>query len=310
MIPDFQTLMLPFLELLKDGKEHDLQEIIEALSLQFKLTNEERAARLPSGNQVIITNRVSWVKSHLKIAQLIESPRRGASKITSQGLDVLNKNLKKIDLKFLKTLPAYTEWRKDWNSLQKKDEKDIEIKTSLSEDVDNAQTPEELLELSFAILKKELASELIEKIKGSSPYFFESLVVDLLIKMGYGGSRKEAGQVIGKSGDGGIDGIIKEDKLGLDAIYIQAKRWEATVPVGQVRDFAGSLLSKKAKKGIFITTSNYPKAAYEFVASIEPRIILIDGKELADLLIEYNVGISTKTNYEVKRIDLDYFEEN
>jgi restriction system protein len=299
--------MLPFLELLADGQEHELQEMISKIYEKFQLTEDEKKELLPSGNQEVINNRVGWVRTYLKKAQLIESTRRAAFKITEKGKSILAEKRDRIDVKFLQTLPEFKQWYQSSYNNSKNESNTLELTT---EEVDTKKTPEELLDYSFSKLKEELALDLIEKIKNSTPNFFERLVVDLLIKMGYGGSRKEAGQVIGKSGDGGIDGIIKEDKLGLDAIYIQAKRWEATVPVGQVRDFAGSLLSKKAKKGIFITTSNYPKAAYEFVSSIEPRIILIDGKELAELMIEYNVGIATKINYEVKRIDLDYFEEN
>ena len=309
MIPDFQTIMLPLLELLQDDKEHELQELILQISDKFELSEDERDERLPSGNQQIINNRVGWARTYLKKAQLLESPRRAIFKITDKGKKILASSPKLIDVKFLQNLPEFKDWQSSYLGIKAND-KDENTKLQVSEEIESVKTPEELLEYSFTKLKKELASELIEKIKSSSPYFFESLVVDLLIKMGYGGSRKEAGQVIGKSGDGGIDGIIKEDKLGLDAIYIQAKKWDSTVSISSIRDFAGSLLSKKAKKGIFITTSNFPKAAYEFVSSIEPRIILIDGKELAELMIEYNVGIATKTNYEVKKIDLDYFEEN
>lgn len=309
MIPDFQTIMLPFLELLKDGNEHELKELVERICVKFELTDSEREERLPSGSQQLIYNRVGWANTYLKKAQLLEAPRRGTFKITDKGKQLLSSNPKKIDINLLKSLPQFKDWQNSYQ-VEKNIERDNNSVPQSIEEVDSTKTPEELLEYSFSKLKNELASDLIDKIKSCTPSFFEHLVIDLLITMGYGGSKKEAGQVIGKSGDGGIDGIIKEDKLGLDTIYIQAKRWEATVPVGQIRDFAGSLLSKKAKKGIFITTSNYPKAAYEFVASIEPRIILIDGKELAELMIENNVGISTKTNYEVKRIDLDYFEEN
>jgi len=303
MIPDFQTLMLPLLEVLSDKNEHHLQELIFQICDYFNLTNDERKELLPSGNQEIINNRVSWAKTYLLKAKLIHSPKRATFVITEQGEKILKSKPKRIDIPFLQKLPEFQEWRHSY--LSKKDilnhEQIVELETG--------KTPEELLEYSFTKLKEELASDLLERIKNCSTNFFEHMVVDLLIKMGYGGSKKEAGQIIGKSGDGGIDGIIKEDKLGLDTIYVQAKRWTNTVPIGQIRDFAGSLLSKKAKKGIFISTSNYPKNAYEFVASIEPKIVLIDGKELAELMIEHNVGLTIKTNYEIKKIDSDYFEE-
>lgn len=308
MIPDYQTLMLPLLEELADQQEHELQELIKSLSDKFNLTDEERNELLPSGNQEIINNRVGWARTYLKKANLLTAPRRATFKITEQGLEVLKKKPTKIDVKFLQGLDDFKKWQTSYQATYQNKKDNGTSEENITE-IEQGKTPEELLDYSFQKLKDELALELIERIKNCSPGFFERLVIDLLIKMGYGGSRKEAGQIIGKSGDGGIDGIIKEDKLGLDTIYVQAKKWENTVPVGQVRDFAGSLLSKKAKKGIFISTSNYPKGAYEFVASIEPKIVLIDGKELAELMIQHNVGMATKSIYELKKLDLDYFEE-
>ncbi len=308
MIPDFQTIMLPFLELLSDGKEHELQTLIKQIADKFELTDEERKELLPSGTQVVIYNRVVWAKTYLKKANLLSSPKRAIIIITEHGKKVLQNKPPKIDIKFLQSLPDFKEWQTSYQT-NYQNRKDDDQQSQVNTDIESGKTPEELLEDSFVKLKDELAAELIDKIKSCSPAFFEKLVIDLLIKMGYGGSRKEAGQIIGKSGDGGIDGIIKEDKLGLDTIYVQAKKWDNTVPIGQIRDFAGSLLSKKAKKGIFISTSNYPKGAYDFVSSIEPKIILIDGKEMAGLMIEYQVGIAIKNNYEIKKIDIDYFEE-
>lgn len=308
MIPDYQTLMLPLLEELADNNEHELQELIKKLSDKFSLTDEERNELLPSGNQEVINNRVGWARTYLKKANLLSSPRRATFKITEQGIEVLKKKPIKIDVKFLQGLDDFKKWQITYQSSYQSRKENENISENIV-DLEAGKTPEELLDYSFQKLKEELALELIDRIKSCSPVFFERLVIDLLIKMGYGGSRKEAGQIIGKSGDGGIDGIIKEDKLGLDTIYVQAKRWENTVPVGQIRDFAGSLLSKKAKKGIFISTSNYPKGAYEFVSSIEPKIVLIDGKELAELMIQNNVGLATKGIYELKKLDLDYFEE-
>jgi restriction system protein len=306
MIPDFQTIMLPLLTILKDGNEHPLRDVITEISDQFNLTEEERLQLLPSANQTMISNRVGWARTYLKKANLLETPKRAILKITADGNNILSKSLPRIDVKFLQTLPKFQEWQSSYANkrddiAESGNENKIEIQTG--------KTPEELLDYSHNQLKDELASEIIDKVKSCSPAFFELLVIDLLIKMGYGGSRREAGEVLGKSGDGGIDGIIKEDKLGLDTIYIQAKRWENTVTIHQVRDFAGSLLSKKAKKGIFIATSSYPASAKEFVSSIEPKIVLIDGNELANLMIEYKVGVSVKKVYEVQRLDSDYFEE-
>lgn len=304
MIPDFQTIMLPMLEILGDQNEHTLQELIKQVSDKFNLTDEERNQLLETGNQAIINNRVGWARTYLKKANLIESPQRATFKITNDGLAVLKSKPEKINIKFLKTLPAFKEWHLSYTS-----KKDNDAETTGTDEFDTERTPQELIDYSYSKLKDELAFELLEKIKACSPAFFEKLVIDLLIKMGYGGSRKDAGQIVGKSGDGGIDGIIKEDKLGLDVIYVQAKRWENQVTISSVRDFAGSLLSKKAKKGIFITTATFPPSANEYVNSIEHKIILIDGKELAKLMIEYNVGVSTKNIFEIKKIDIDYFEE-
>jgi restriction system protein len=306
MIPDFQTIMLPLLKILQDGREHSLRDIISKISDQFNLTEEERVQLLPSANQAIINNRVGWARTYLKKANLLETPKRAVLKITADGVNVLAKNLSRVDVKFLQTFPKFQEWI---NSYATKSNDVEAIEGEIKIEIQTGKTPEELLDYSYNQLKEELASEIIDKVKSCSPAFFELLVIDLLIKMGYGGSRKEAGEVLGKSGDGGIDGIIKEDKLGLDTIYIQAKRWDNTVTIHQVRDFAGSLLSKKAKKGIFISTSSFPVSAKEFVSSIEPKIVLIDGNELANLMIEYKVGVSVKKVYEVQRLDSDYFEE-
>lgn len=301
-IPDFQSLMLPFLKIMEDGQQHSIQELYENLCDQYGLTPEEKELLLPSGNHTIMKSRVGWTRTYLKKADLISSPQRGMFIITEEGKKVLAKNPDRIDVRFLKSYPAFKEWQE-----ATKDED--ETNTTGKVENDNSKTPEELLEYSFTQLRTELAMELLDKVKSSSPSFFEILVIDLLIKMGYGGSRKEAGQVMGKSGDGGIDGLIKEDKLGLDTIYVQAKKWENTVTIHQVRDFAGSLLAKKARKGIFITTSGFPASAFEFIGNIDPRIRLIDGKELAELMVEYNVGFAVKKSYEVKRLDTDYFEE-
>ncbi len=303
MIPDFQTLMRPVLQILMDKKIHKAIDIRGLIIENFKLSEEERNELLPGGSQAKIDNRVHWALSYLKKANLVQSPVRGSHEITQNGLKIFESAPERITIKFLKTIPEFKQWQDEYKLSREEAVHNPEIG-------DTESTPDELLESSYSRLIESLSIDLIEKIKTCSPTFFENLVVDLLIKMGYGGSRAEAGKVIGKSGDGGIDGLIKEDKLGLDTIYIQAKKWEAAVPVSQIRDFAGSLMGKKAKKGIFITTSSFPKSAYEFVANIESKIVLIDGNELADLMIEHNVGVAIKRTYEVKRLDIDYFEEN
>ena len=286
MIPTYEEIMLPFLKRLADGQEHGLSEIHDALADKLGLTNKEQRELLPSGRQSVFRNRVGWARTYLKKAGLITCPKRAHFKISDKGLELLKENPLEITAKFL---TRFVKPKPTGNG------------TDL--------TPEELLEYAYQKLHSELSKEVLDIVKTCSPAFFEKLVIDLLITMGYGGSRKDAGQAMGKAGDGGIDGIIKEDKLGLDIIYIQAKRWENAVPVKEIRDFTGALASKKAKKGIFITTSTFPNSVYKFVGQVEYKIILIDGKHLADLMIENSVGLSTVNTYTSKAIDSDYFEE-
>jgi restriction system protein len=302
MIPAFEKIMLPLLKHLADGQEHGLNEIHDALEHQFGLTDEELRERLPSGLAPLFRNRVGWARTYLKKAGLVISPKRAHFKISDKGLEILKENPPEITAKFLTRYGKFVEFK----TIKKG--KGTSSQSGLIED-GTEQTPEESLEYAYQKLRSELSKDVLDIVKTCSPAFFEKLVIDLFIKMGYGGSRKDAGQAMGKSGDGGIDGIIKEDKLGLDIIYIQAKRWENTVPVDKIRDFTGALASKKAKKGIFIATSTFPNSAYEFVEKVEYKITLIDGERLADLMIEYNVGLSITNTYEVKAIDSDYFEE-
>ena len=310
MIPDFQTIMLPLLEVLADKQEHSLQDLIQQISNKFNLSAEEKEELLPSGNQAIINNRVSWAKTYLFKAQLIYSPKRAIFGITQKGIKILESHPKRIDLKYLGQLSEYKEWK---NTFNKKGHQEADVsdtdKNYPTDELETGKTPEELLDYSYSQLKEELAIELIEKIKQCSSGFFERLVVDLLIKMGYGGSRKEAGKVIGKSGDGGIDGIINEDKLGLDSIYIQAKKWEGVVGRPEIHKFIGALAGQGAKKGIFITTSYFTKEANEYQPKNDTKIVLIDGKKMAELMIEHGVGVATKIIYGVKKMDSDYFEE-
>ncbi|MDX1941640.1 MAG: restriction endonuclease [Saprospiraceae bacterium] len=302
MIPDYQSIMLPLLKKISNGKVYKLRQLIDGLSDDFGLTEEEQKELLPSGQQPIFDNRVGWANTYMKKAGLVKSEKRGYLQITDKGKKILTDNPKKIDVKFLRTFPEFIEFSKGKRNETTKAKELKEIETE-------EQTPEEMLEYAHQKLMNDLSQELIETIKTCSPNFFERLVIDLLLAMGYGGSRIDAGKAIGKSNDGGIDGIIKEDKLGLDIIYVQAKRWENTVPTREVRDFAGALLAKKAKKGIFITTSDFPNSAIDFVNQIEPKLILIDGRRLGELIIEFDVGVSTQRIYKVKRIDSDYFEE-
>ena len=296
-IPDFQTLMLPLLDFSGDEKEHSFKEAIPFLANQFNLTEEEKREVLPSGKQLRFNNRVYWSKTHLEKAGLLISPKRGIFMITKEGLEVLAAEKSSINTKFLEQYNKYRKF-KNLNNI----EKDLDtLKVPITE------TPEEALENAHQQLQENLATEILDTIKQCSPSFFEYLVVDLLVTMGYGGSRKEAGQALRRSKDEGIDGIIKEDRLGLDIIYIQAKRWENIVGRPEIQKFAGALHGQRARKGIFITTSNFTKDAIEYVSRIDTKIILLDGNSLTELMIEYNVGITSINKYEVKKIDSDYF---
>ena len=300
-IPDYETLMLPILKLAGDGNEHSSRETTDFVINQFGLTEEEQKQLLPSGTQRVIANRAGWAATYLKKSKLLESTRRGSFKITQRGLDALDQNPSKIDGHFLEQFPEFHDFKRKKPTPAKRRKKvDGPLKI---------HTPEEILGDVHEELNQNLVEEILSKIKDSSPSFFEILVIDLLVRMGYGGSRKDAGQAVGGSGDEGIDGIIKEDKLGLDAIYIQAKKWENTVSRPEVQKFAGALQGKRAKKGIYITTSAFTKEAQKYVSRIDSKISLIDGQSLAKLMIEHNVGVSTVSSYEVKKVDIDYFDE-
>lgn len=301
MIPDYQSVMLPLLKKLSDNKEHNFRDLIEELAIDFKLTDDERKELLQSGVQPIFHNRVGWAKAYLKKALLIEAPKRAVSKITQRGLNVLKEKPEKINVAYLKRFPEFLEFQ----NLKHTGTETEEIIETITE------TPEEQLETAYLRLRKSLAQDLINKVIELPPSFFERLVVDLLVKMGYGGSIKDAGKAIGKSGDEGIDGTIKEDKLGLDIIYIQAKRWQPKNVVGrpEIHKFVGALAGQGAKKGIFITTSNFTKEAIDYSPKNETKIVLINGEQLAQLMIDYGIGVSTVNTYELKRIDGDYFGE-
>ncbi|MBI4384472.1 MAG: restriction endonuclease [Nitrospinae bacterium] len=305
-IPDFQTIMLPLLQFLGDEKEHSLREIIDALALYFKLSEEEKNELLPSGNQSRFANRVSWARSYLGQSGLLENIRRGVFKITERGIEVLKQSPPLIDRKFLERFPEYVEFQK--RESKSKTESLMPSSNTVQQGTQQ-ETPIEALESGYLILRENLARELLDKIKKCSPSFFERLVVDLLVKMGYGGSVRDAGSAIGGRGDEGIDGVIKEDRLGLDMIYLQAKRWEATVGRPEIQKFAGALQGQRAKKGVFITTSDFSRDALEFAKNIDSKIVLIDGEKLAQLMIDFNLGVSNVAVYEVKKIDSDYFEE-
>lgn len=302
-IPKYHELMLPMLRELSDGNEKTISELKTNLAAKFKLSEEELKELLPSGNQQVFDNRVGWARTYLKKAMLIESARRGVFKITDRGSAVLKENVQNITASYLK---KFDEFREFQNMDKSNEEGKEESYVSESE-----STPVELFEKSYRKIQSDLKKEILEQILSCSPFFFEKLVVDLAINLGYGGSRKEAGEAFQKTGDEGIDGIIKEDKLGLDLIYIQAKRWKKDSCVGrpEIQKFTGALQGKRARKGIFITTSYFSSDAKEFVKHIDSKIILIDGDELCSLMIESNTGVSTLSSYSIKRIDSDYFIE-
>jgi restriction system protein len=295
-IPDFQTMMLPFLKAASDGNERSVHYFVEILAKEFNVSQEELDEFLPSSKQTRFFNRVGWVKTHLTKAGLMELTHRPLYKISERGKNVLKSNPSRIDMKFLDQFPEYHEFR----TSRKEPVIEEEIEKS-------NKTPEEILEDAYEEIRNNLASDLLENVKNCSPKFFEQLVVELLVNMGYGGSQREAARAVGQSGDGGIDGIIDEDRLGLDTIYIQAKKWEGSVGRPEIQKFAGALMGKKASKGIFITTSTFTKDAKDFTETISSKIILIDGKRLAEFMIDYNVGVTNISSYNIRRIDSDYF---
>lgn len=292
-LPKLYEITLPLLQFLKDETPRSKKETLEFVCEHFKLTEIERKQLKPSGGQSLIDNRCGWARFELKKAGLIEQLTDKTMKITSSGLEILQKNPDEINRKYLMGISTYFEYI---NKIKENDESDSVTP------VDENASSEDIMNSGFRKYKQDVESEILDKIKDNTPDFFEQLVVDLIKKMGYG-----RGTVTGKSGDGGIDGLIDEDKLGLSQIFLQAKRWKGTVPGKEIRDFAGMLDSKKSKKGIFITTSDYSHEAREFVKTTSSKIILINGKKLTELMFEYNVGFSSGVKMELKTIDEDYF---
>lgn len=304
-VPDYQSLMLPLLKYADDqNAEISTGDAVSALGAQLALSEADLKEMLPSGVQPTFVNRVGWAATYMRKAELLESTRRGYFKITSRGKDLLGKNPQAINVKLLKQYPEFLAFQQ-LKGTRTGDKKDAGVAADSA-----TATPSEALENAYENLRDELGDELLSRVKKTSPAFFERIVVELLVKMGYGGSRADAGKAIGKSGDGGIDGIIKEDKLGLDVVYLQAKRWDNTA-VGrpEVMQFAGALQAQKASKGIFITTSRFTDDATKYVTQIGSKIVLIDGEQLTQLMIDHDVGVSTVSLYPVKKIDTDYFDE-
>jgi restriction system protein len=295
-VPDFQSFFKPLLDLAADGKEHSIQEARDIIASQMALPEADMNEKLPSGLQTKFDNRIAWAKSYFVQAQVLESSRRAHFRITSRGLELHRQGLKRIDIKILNQYPEFVEFHKSKGAREE-------------ESPPQAETPEEMLQRAYESIRSDLAGQILDKIKSNSPEFFEKLVVDLMVAMGYGGSRADAGKSIGGSGDEGIDGIIKEDRLGLDVVYLQAKRWEGTVGRPEVQKFVGALHGKRAKKGVFITTGKFSDDARKYVETIDPKVILIDGRSLAELMIDFNLGTTTAGTYEIKRIDSDYYSE-
>jgi restriction system protein len=302
-VPDYQSFFLPLLKRLSDGHVRDMKDIYEQLATDFALSDADRAEVLPSG-QFTYRNRIGWARTYLKKAGLVESPQRGRVRITDSGEALLNDPPAALDVGYLRRYPSFVEFV---TSTAPNDESSA-VSPSAG-DVATDKTPEEMLQNAYQGLRRQLESELLEKIKQAPPEFFERLVLELLLRMGYGGSREDAGRTVGKSGDGGIDGVINEDPLGLDTVCIQAKRWEGNVGRPTVQAFAGSLEGFRARKGVLITTSSFSKDAVDYVRQIEKRIVLIDGEKLCALLVQHDLGVSTVVTYPIKRIDSDYFDE-
>lgn len=298
-VPDFQTIMLPLLQIAADGKEHSIQKATSQLASHFDLSQAEVNQLLPSGQQTVFYNRVGWARTYLKKSRLIETHKRSFFRITERGRRALEGNPVKIDMKFLQQYEEYREFKALRGTRVSAHEKAVE---------DVGRTPEEVLEDAYQVIRDSLAQDLLSQVATGSPAFLERLVVELLVRMGYGGSRADAARAVGQSGDEGIDGIIDEDRLGLDTVYIQAKKWsQGTIGRPEIQKFVGALHGKHAKKGIFITTASFSKEAKDYATSIDPKVVLIDGQRLAELMIDYDVGVSRVASYNVKTLDSDYF---
>lgn len=305
-IPDYETLMLPILKLVSDQKDHANTEIEHRLCEVLGFTDEERTQLLPSGQKRVIYDRVNWARYYMLRAGLVDFPKRGLTRITQRGLLALAANPTHINGAFLSQYPEFVEFTHLKGNTSVAPTNGSATKPPIT----SSHTPEESLQYAYQEILDRLARDVTDKIKACSPTFFETLVIDLLVKMGYGGSEQDAAQVLGKSGDEGIDGTIKEDPLGLDFIYVQAKRWEGKVGRPDLQKFVGALHGQNARKGVFITTSEFTPEAKSYADSVATKVVLIDGRQLSSLMIRHNVGVSTARVYEMKRIDSDYFEES
>jgi restriction system protein len=305
-VPDFQTLMLPVLQEFADGAEHAYKEVRERVANRLALSLEDMADMVPSGRKTRFEDRAAWAHTYLKQAGLLSSSRRGIYLITPRGKEVLVSPPEKITTEFLERFPEYIEFKARSRVVSAPNEI---VPSKESTDSATVLTPDEQIRAGYQLLLANLAAQLLERVRQASPRFFEELVVQLLVAMGYGGSYADAAQVVGKSGDGGIDGIIKEDRLGLESIYVQAKRWETTVGRPDVQQVAGALHGNRARKGVMITTSSFSREAIDYAKASQIAIVLIGGVQLADLMIEFGVGVSDVETIKLKRLDEDYFAE-
>lgn len=309
MIPDYQTLMLPVLRAAID-REVEIGDVVERLATEFRLTDDERRQLLPSGKQSVMANRVHWARTYLKQAGLIEAVRRGVYRLTDRGRAALNANHDRIDNAYLEQFEEYRAFKERARASQRPSDTSQDNTEAAVPD-NEAASPEDVLRTAHRRTTDVLKAELIERIQTSPPAFFERLIVRLLTRMGYGGSVENAGKAIGRSGDGGIDGLIDEDTLGLDRVYIQAKRYGSgnKVGAGDIRDFFGSLDRLRANKGVFVTTSDFTKDARDTAERLSKRIVLIDGLGLADLMVRFNVGCQVEETFQLQRIDEDFFDD-
>jgi len=299
-VPDFQTLMRPLLASLEAGDDRTITSIRDEIAERFSLSQTDLDELIPSGRVTTFQNRVGWAATYLYRTKLIDRPRRAVYRITDRGRQVLAENLERIDLRVLGQFEELAEFRHAKSPPAGPGVVEV-IPT------EDEQTPEERIERAYRELSSALAAELLDRISEQSPEFFEQLVLDVLHAMGYGGSRDDAAERLGQSGDEGVDGVIREDRLGLDLIYVQAKRWKNGVGRPEIQKFFGALHGQRATKGVFITTSSFSREATEYAEGVTPRVILVDGIELAQLMIEHGVGVTVSHGYELKRVDLDYF---
>jgi restriction system protein len=307
-VPDFQSLTLPVLKQLADGAERTTKNVRHLVATQLALTPEDLEEVLPSGGQTRFANRVAWAHVYLKQSGLLESVRRGVYRITEQGREVLKAPPDKITLQYLEQFPGYREFKARTSSSDTQIPQTV-ITDTIGKSDSPLLTPDEQIRTGYQLFRSNLATQLLERVRQASPAFFETLVVKLLVAMGYGGSYEDAAKVVGQSGDGGIDGIIKEDRLGLEGIYVQAKRWEANVGRPTIQQFAGALQGHRARKGVVLTTSSFSRETTDYAKSLQTTIVLIDGTQLADYMIEFGVGVNEIETIRLNRLDEDFFAE-